>query len=72
MLKEIEEFFNDQYLKLNGVQNGTDSYLENNNSDIVIDEENQDDYGEPIIQVINFSNVQKMIFLFAKNATFSN
>lgn len=70
LLKDIEEFFNDAYLKSNGVENGTDSYQENNKADIVVDEENLDDYGEPIVQVVSFSNVQKLIFLFAKNAKF--
>ena len=71
MLKEIEEFFNNQYLKLNGVENGTDSYVENNKADIIVDEDNVDDYGEPIVQIISFSNVQKLLFLFNQKGTFN-
>jgi len=71
LLKEIEEFFNDQYLKLNGVENGTDSYVENNKADIIVDEDNVDDYGEPIVQIISFSNVQKLLFLFDQKGTFN-
>ena len=70
-LKEIEEFFNNQYLKLNGVENGTDSYVENNKADIIVDEDNFDDYGEPIVQIISFSNVQKLLFLFNQKGTFN-
>lgn len=69
-LKNIEEFFNDQYLKANGVQNGTDSYQGNNNPDLNVDYDNLDDFGRPIVEVLSFSRAQKLIFTLEEDGVF--
>lgn len=70
LLRDIEEFFNDQYLKANGVQNGTDSYHGNNNADLNVDYDDLDDFGRPIVEVLSFSKAQKLIFLLAQEGIF--
>lgn len=69
-LQNIEEFFNDQYLKANGVQNGTDSYQGNNTPDLSVDYDNLDDFGRPIVEVLSFSRAQKLIFTLAEEGIF--
>jgi hypothetical protein len=55
---DIADFFNNLYLKLSGVKEGTISYQ---NPYEVIDTGETDEEGEPVIE-INFSNVQKIYF----------
>ena len=70
LLKDVEEFFNDLYLKSNGVENGTESYGDSSKADVVVDDEKLDDYGAPTVEIVDFSDAQKLIFLMAERGVF--
>jgi len=58
LFADISEFFNDLYLKLSGVEEGTDSY---NDNPIIIIPPNQPPEDPPII-IYTFSRTQRLIF----------
>lgn len=57
---KVSEFFNNLYLKLNGAKDGTDSYREPNNWDI-IDTGEKDEFERPIYKPI-YSELMKVFF----------
>ncbi len=54
--EKVSEFFNNLYLKLSGVEEGTDSYIDSSDYDVIIDTET----GEVGYEIIEYSPVQKM------------
>ena len=57
---KVSEFFNNLYLKLNGAKDGTDSYHEPNNWDIV-DTGEKDEFEQPIYKPV-YSELMKVFF----------
>jgi len=65
ILSQIADFFNDLYLKLQGVKEGTDSYID---KDIVVDVPVDDGNGNITIETkYYYSDLQKMIFSIVKD-----
>ena len=62
----VSEFFNDLYLRLNGADNGTGSYNDSGNWDI-IDTGDKDDEGQPIYKPV-YSDLMKMYFALYESA----
>lgn len=68
LIGKIAEFFNNLYLKANGADNGTGSYNDGNNSDVVTPtdpetgEPERDPETDKPVRIINYSQVQKMFF----------
>ena len=68
IIGNIAEFFNDLYLKLNGAQNGTGSYGDGNQSNVVTPtdpstgEPERDPETDKPVRIIYYSQVQKMFF----------
>lgn len=70
---QIAEMFNDLYLKLNGSQNGKDSYYDGNKSDVVTptdpetgEPEKDPETGEEV-RIVVFSQIQMMFFWLYEN-----
>ncbi len=59
-LAKIEEWFNDLYLKMSGVKQGTKSYVDGDGNEYG---EDLDGDGRKIATKINFSRPQRMVFL---------
>lgn len=59
-LSKISAFFNDLYLKLNGAENGTGSYIDGTKSDVEV--EYNPDTGESVVVFINYSDLQLFYF----------
>ncbi len=73
VIGKIAEFFNNLYLKANGASNGTGSYNDGNQSDVIIpidpdtgEPEKDPDTGE-VVRDIYYSQVQKMFFAIYEN-----
>ncbi len=54
--EKISNFFNDVYLKLSGIQDGVDNYIDNSQHGIIIDEQT----GETRYGIIEYSPIQKL------------
>ena len=63
LLRDIGEFFNDVYLKLNRQQNGTGSYFKPGEFE---DTGEKDDEGNEIVQINNFSATQNLLIKLYK------
>lgn len=66
ILGRISEFFNDLYLKLNGADNGTGSYNDPGDWDI-IDTGEVDDDGRPVVKPV-YSDLMKLYFALYEQA----
>ena len=64
LLSKISDFFNDLYLKLQGVEDGSDSYVDD---DVIIDVPVQDGDGNVVIESKYFySDLQKVLYFLIK------
>lgn len=70
LLRDIGDFFNDIYLKLNRQENGTGSYYKPGEYE---DTGEKDDEGQEIVQIIRFSATQNLLIkLYKEKGLFHN